>query len=43
MGTLDAHFVALEMKTGKVIYDIEMAAPRTGLPRPARRSSSTAR
>ena len=25
MGTLDAHFIALEMKTGKVIYDIEMA------------------
>ena len=25
MATLDAHFVALEMKTGKVIYDIEMA------------------
>ena len=25
MVTLDAHFLALEMKTGKVIYDIEMA------------------
>jgi alcohol dehydrogenase (cytochrome c) len=25
MVTLDAHFVALEMKTGKVVYDIEMA------------------
>jgi alcohol dehydrogenase (cytochrome c) len=30
MGTLDAHFVALEMKTGKVIYDIEMAAAKDG-------------
>ena len=28
--TLDAHFVALEMKTGKVIYDIEMAAVKDG-------------
>jgi alcohol dehydrogenase (cytochrome c) len=28
--TLDAHFVALEMKTGKVIYDIEMAAIKDG-------------
>src|SRR4029453_13263300 len=25
MVTLDAHFVALEMKTGKAIYDVEMA------------------
>ena len=30
MVTLDAHFVALEMKTGKVIYDIEMAAVKDG-------------
>jgi len=30
MGTLDAHFVALEMKTGKVIYDIEMAPAKDG-------------
>ena len=30
MGTLDAHLVALEMKTGKVIYDIEMAAAKDG-------------
>ena len=30
MGTLDAHFVALEMKTGKVIYDIEMATAKDG-------------
>ena len=30
MVTLDAHFVALEMKTGKVIYDIEMAAAKDG-------------
>jgi alcohol dehydrogenase (cytochrome c) len=30
MGTLDAHFVALEMKTGKVIYDIEMADAKDG-------------
>ena len=30
MVTLDAHFVALEMKTGKVIYDIEMAAIKDG-------------
>src|SRR3954469_14590319 len=30
MGTLDAHFVALEMKTGKVIYDVEMAAAKDG-------------
>src|SRR5258707_14415933 len=28
--TLDAHFVALEMKTGKVIYDVEMAAIKDG-------------
>ena len=28
--TLDAHFVALEMKTGKVIYDVEMAAVKDG-------------
>jgi alcohol dehydrogenase (cytochrome c) len=28
--TLDAHFVALEMKTGKVIYDIEMAPVKDG-------------
>jgi alcohol dehydrogenase (cytochrome c) len=28
--TLDAHFVALEMKTGKVIYDIEMATVKDG-------------
>ena len=32
MATLDAHFVALEMKTGKVIYDVEMATvQRVGL------------
>ena len=30
MTTLDAHFVALEMKTGKVIYDIEMAPAKEG-------------
>ena len=30
MVTLDAHFVALEMKTGKVIYDIEMADGEDG-------------
>jgi len=30
MVTLDAHFVALEAKTGKVIYDIEMAAAPDG-------------
>ncbi len=30
MVTLDAHFVALEMKTGKVIYDIEMGAIKDG-------------
>ena len=30
LGTLDAHFVALEMKTGKVIYDVEMAAAKDG-------------
>src|SRR5260221_2512861 len=30
MGTLDAHFVALEMKTGKVIYEIERAAAKDG-------------
>jgi alcohol dehydrogenase (cytochrome c) len=28
--TLDAHFVALETKTGKVIYDIEMATVKDG-------------
>ncbi|HMD35136.1 MAG TPA: PQQ-dependent dehydrogenase, methanol/ethanol family [Vicinamibacterales bacterium] len=28
--TLDAHFVALEMKTGKVIFDVEMAAIKNG-------------
>src|SRR5258706_6406735 len=31
MVTLDAHFVALEAKTGKVIYDIEMATVQDGL------------
>jgi len=30
MVTLDAHFVALEMKTGKAIYDIEMATVKDG-------------
>ena len=30
MVTLDAHFVALEMKSGKVIYDVEMAAGKDG-------------
>ncbi|HEY2152435.1 MAG TPA: PQQ-dependent dehydrogenase, methanol/ethanol family [Vicinamibacterales bacterium] len=30
MVTLDAHFVALEMKTGKVIYDIEMGSIKDG-------------
>src|SRR4029453_14607669 len=30
MVTLDAHFVALEMKTGKVIYDVEMAPAKDG-------------
>src|SRR5476651_932787 len=30
MVTLDAHFVALEMKTGKVIYDIEMGTVKEG-------------
>jgi alcohol dehydrogenase (cytochrome c) len=28
--TLDAHFVALDRKTGKVIYDVEMAAVKDG-------------
>ena len=28
--TLDAHFVALEMKTGKVIYDVEIAPAKDG-------------
>src|SRR6185295_15479472 len=32
MVTLDAHFVALEMKTGKVIYDVEMAPAKDGFP-----------
>jgi len=30
MSTLDAHFVALEMNTGKVIYDKEIAAAKDG-------------
>ena len=30
MVTLDAHVVALDMKTGKVIYDIEMATVKDG-------------
>jgi alcohol dehydrogenase (cytochrome c) len=30
MVTLDAHFVALEMKTGKVIYDVAMATVKDG-------------
>ena len=30
MVTLDAHFVALEMKSGKVIYDVEMAKIQDG-------------
>lgn len=30
MVTLDAHFVALERATGKVIYDVEMAAVKDG-------------
>ncbi len=30
MVTLDAHFVALEMKSGKVIYDLEMAKIQDG-------------
>jgi alcohol dehydrogenase (cytochrome c) len=30
MVTLDAHFVALEMKTGHVIYDVEMAKIQDG-------------
>jgi alcohol dehydrogenase (cytochrome c) len=30
MVTLDAHFVALEMKTGKVIFDVEMATVKDG-------------
>jgi alcohol dehydrogenase (cytochrome c) len=30
MVTLDAHFVALEMNSGKVIYDVEMAAVKDG-------------
>src|SRR4029453_1616686 len=30
MVTLDAHFVALEMKPGKVIYDVEMARGKEG-------------
>jgi alcohol dehydrogenase (cytochrome c) len=30
MVTLDAHFVALEMKTGKVVYDVEMAPAKDG-------------
>src|SRR5262249_6634710 len=28
--TLDAHFLALEMKTGKVLFDVEMAKPKEG-------------
>jgi alcohol dehydrogenase (cytochrome c) len=30
MATLDAHLVALEMKTGKVIFDVEMEKPERG-------------
>jgi alcohol dehydrogenase (cytochrome c) len=30
MATLDAHLVALDMKTGKVIFDIEMETPERG-------------
>src|SRR5258706_3498335 len=30
MVTLDAHFVALEMKSGKVVFDVEMAAAKDG-------------
>jgi len=30
MATLDAHIVALEMKTGKVLFDIEMEKPERG-------------
>ena len=30
MVTLDAHLVAFEMKTGKVLYDVEMAAIKDG-------------
>src|SRR4051812_20478508 len=30
MATLDAHLVALEMKTGKVLFDIEMEKPERG-------------
>lgn len=30
MSTLDAHFVALEMKTGEVIYDVEIANFKEG-------------
>jgi alcohol dehydrogenase (cytochrome c) len=30
MATLDAHLVALEMKTGKVVFDVEMEKPERG-------------
>jgi alcohol dehydrogenase (cytochrome c) len=30
MATLDAHLVALEMKSGKVIFDVEMETPERG-------------
>ena len=44
MATLDAHLVALDMKTGKVVWDIEIADYRQGYAStPARRSSSRTR
>src|SRR3954469_24369913 len=30
MATLDAHLVALDMKTGKVVFDVEMETPERG-------------
>jgi alcohol dehydrogenase (cytochrome c) len=30
MSTLDAHLVALDMKTGKVVWDLEIAQPKDG-------------
>ena len=41
MATLDAHLVALEMKTGKVVFDVEMEKPERGFAVPAPLSSST--
>jgi glucose dehydrogenase len=30
MGTLDAHLVALDSKTGKVIWDVTVEEPKNG-------------